>query len=115
VPEAQLLGWTRLGHVELTRPRRRAALHEIVSKLDAQGRWTKTALTVALDALSETQRLAHAAPVRRIRLRVNPRVAAILAGEGAGLRHALEARLGQALEIVAEPTRAQESFAIDRD
>jgi Rne/Rng family ribonuclease len=115
VPEAQLLGLTRLGHVELTRPRRRAALHEIVSELDAQGRWTKTALTVALDALSETQRLAHAAPVRRTRLRVNPRVAAILAGEGSGLRHALEARLGQALEIVAEPARAQESFAIERD
>ncbi|HKF74364.1 MAG TPA: ribonuclease E/G [Stellaceae bacterium] len=112
VSEAQLLGWTRLGHVELTRPRRQAPLHEIVFERTAAGGYIKTALTVALEALATVERRVASEPNRPPELRVHPAVAAVLAGEAAPARHVLEARLGRPLPIVAEQGRARDSFDI---
>jgi len=114
VPEAQLLGWTRLGHVELTRPRRRAALHEVVFETDAEGQRSKTPITVALEALAAASSVAEAERMHRILLRVHPRVAAVLKGEAAAVLGSLEARSGGRIELAVEPSRAQESFAIER-
>ncbi|HKX10029.1 MAG TPA: ribonuclease E/G [Stellaceae bacterium] len=112
VPEAQLLGWTRLGHVELTRPRREAPLHEIVFERTAHGGYAKTALTVGLEALAAVERRVAAAPAHAPQLRVHPAIATILAGAVDPARQALETRLGRAISIVAEPGRARESFDI---
>ncbi len=112
VPEAQLLGWTRLGHVELTRPRGEAPLHEIVFERTGQGGYRKTALTVGLEALAAVARCVAAEPGRVPELRVHPTVAAVLAGEAEPARQALETRLGRPLGVVADPGRARDSFDI---
>ncbi|HXP74442.1 MAG TPA: ribonuclease E/G [Stellaceae bacterium] len=112
VPDAQLLGWTRLGHVELTRPRRQAPLHEIVFERTSHGGYAKTALTVGLEALAAVARRVAAAPARAPELRVHPEVAAILAAEAAPAVQALETRLGRKLAVVAEPGRPRDAFDI---
>jgi ribonuclease G len=112
VPAAQLLGWTRLGNIELTRPRRRAPLHEIVFERTAYGGYAKTALTVALEALAAVARGVAASPGRAPALRVHPTVAAALESEAAAAVQGLEIRMGRKLGIVSEPGRARETFDI---
>jgi|GEM_PF-322810 Rne/Rng family ribonuclease len=112
-PDAQLLGWTRLGHVELTRPRRRAPLHEIVFEPRERGGYTKTATTTALEALASVARRVAAEPASAPRLRLHPAVAAVLAGEAAPAVQALETRTGRKISVVSEPGRARDTFDID--
>ena len=112
VPEAQLLGWTRLGHVEMTRPRREAPLHEVVFERASHGGYVKTALTVGLEALAAVARRVDAEPASAPTLRVHPAVAAVLTGVADPARQALETRLGRVVSIVAEPSRARDSFDI---
>jgi len=112
VPDAQLLGWTRLGHVELTRPRRRAPLHEIMFEGTAHGGYVKTALTVGLEALAATERRVAAEPARAPELRVHPAVAAILTAEAAPAVQALESRIGRKIAVLAEPGRMRDTFDI---
>ncbi|HYC15212.1 MAG TPA: ribonuclease E/G, partial [Stellaceae bacterium] len=112
VPEAQLLGWTRLGHVELTRPRRRAALHEILCERTAAGGLVKTALTLALEALAAASRQAMAVPGRGLVLHLRPEIVSALEGEASPARAALERRLGRPLALVAEPAWALETLDI---
>ncbi len=112
VPDAQLLGWTRLGHVELTRPRRRAPLHEILFERTAFGGQEKTALTVGLEALAAVARRVATEPACAPELRVHPAVAAVLQAEAAPAVQALEARLGRKLAVVAESGRSREAFDI---
>lgn len=112
VPEAQLLGWTRLGHVELTQARREAPLHEIVFERTDAGGYAKTALTVGLEALAVVARRVDTEPASAPTLRVHPAVATALAGVADPARRALETRLGRAVSIVAEPSRARDSFDI---
>ena len=112
VPDAQLLGWTRLGHVELTRPRRRAPLHEIMFEGTAHGGYVKTALTVGLEALAATERRVAAEPARAPELRVHPAVAAILTAEAAPAVQALESRIGRKIPVLAEPGRMRDTFDI---
>ncbi len=109
----QLLGWTRLGHMELVRERRRAALEEVLFEPASEGARVETALTVALRALREVARAGDAAPARGLRLRVAPEVAACLA-EGAArpARQMLEARLGRPIALAGEPGRARAAFDI---
>jgi len=111
--DAQILGWTRLGNIELTRPRRAPPLHEIVHERTPQGGYVKTAMTVALDALAAAARQALTEPGRALVLRVHSSVAAILDGEALSARQALETRLGRSLAVVAEPARARESIDIE--
>ena len=110
--EAQLLGWTKLGHVELIRPRRRAPLHEILFERGSQGGLVKTALTVALEALAAAERRIAAAPAAALVLRVHPEVAAALQGAAALAREGMQARAGRSLAILAEPARARDGFDI---
>ena len=111
-PDVQLLGWTKLGHMEMTRPRRRAPLHDIVFERNPQGGWVKTGMTVALEALAAAARQAAISPSSAPVLHLHPAIVAILDGEAAPARHALEARLGQALSIVPEPGRSSDSFTL---
>lgn len=110
----EMLGWTRLGHMELVRKRRHPALSELLYERDEDGGLVKTALTVALEALRAVAREA-AAPGRGLALHVGPAVAAALTdGPAREARRSLEARLGQALAIIAEPGRAPATFDIRR-
>jgi Rne/Rng family ribonuclease len=101
----QVLGWTRMGLVELTRRRRHPALAELLTE---PGRRRKTALTVALEALAAAERGAGTRPV----LRVHPEIAAALAGPAAAARAELEARLHVPLALEAAPDLDREAFEL---
>ncbi len=58
----ELLGWTKLGHVEPIRPRREPPLAEFLFEQAADGTMRKTALTFALEALRSVAREAAARP-----------------------------------------------------
>ena len=93
----QLLGWTRLGHLELVRPRRFRSLSEAM--LEAQGP-RKSAVTLAFEALRRLSVEARANPARNWRLAVIPAVEAALRGPAAAAFAALEMRLGRRIAIV---------------
>jgi Ribonuclease G/E len=108
-----LLGWTKLGHFELIRPRREPPLAELLFERAADGTSRKTALTVALEALRNVACEATARPGKGFALAVHPDVAAALdQGAGQAARHWLEARLGRALLITAEPQHARDAVDI---
>jgi ribonuclease G len=109
---AEVLGWTRLGHLELVIKRRQAPLAELLFERLPGGGLVRTPLTVALAALAALARAAAAAPPRAPALHVHPSVAAILDGEAAPARRALEQRLGRAVVVLAEPARARDTFDI---
>jgi ribonuclease G len=106
----QILGWTRLGHLELVRPRRIRPLSEALLEPAPGGALVKSAVTVALEALRALRREERAQPGRRWRLTVAPEVAEALAGSAAAGLHGLEQRLGRKIEIA--PGRAREGFQI---
>jgi ribonuclease G len=110
--DTEVLGWTRLGHLELVRKRREAPLAELLFERTAGGGLAKTAMTVALEALRALAREAETMPARALVLRVHPEVAAVLAGEAVAARQELESNLGRPIEIVATPGRARDGFDI---
>jgi ribonuclease G len=110
--DTEVLGWTRLGHLELVRKRREAPLAELLFEHTAGSGLVKTAMTVALEALRALAREAETMPARALVLRVHPEVAAVLAGEAEPARRELESRLGRPIEIVATPGRARDGFDI---
>ncbi len=73
--QPQLLGWTRLGHLEIVRPRRLRPLSEAM--LEPQGT-RKSAVALAFEALRALAREARANPAANWRLVVAPAVAAAL-------------------------------------
>src|SRR5262249_22131453 len=108
----QILGWTRLGHLELVRPRHRRPLFEALGERNAAGILVKSAMTVALEALRAVRRAARVEPGRSWGLAVAPDVAAALSGPAAAARGALEAQLARGLAVIAEPGRGRERFEI---
>ena len=96
----QILGWTRLGHLELVRPRRGRPLAEIIAE-PAGGAVAKTPLTLAFEALRALARASRAEPHREWRLAVAPAVAAAFAGPAAAALRELERQLGRPVEIAA--------------
>ena len=58
MPDSEVLGWTRLGHLELVRKRRHAPLVELLFERTPEGGLVKTPLTVALEALRALARAA---------------------------------------------------------
>lgn len=109
----ELLGWTKLGHFELIRPRREPPLAELLFEPAPDGTLRKTALTLALEALRHVAREAAARPRKGFALAVHPDVAAALdQGAGQAARHWLEARLGRKLVVAAEPQRARDAIDI---
>ena len=107
----QVLGWTRLGHLELVRPRRGRPLAEALLEPGPRHP-VKTAVTVAYEALCALRGEARIQPGRRWRLTVSPEVAAALAdGATAGLR-ALEERFGRQIAIETDPSLNRDRFQI---
>jgi ribonuclease G len=92
----QVLGWSRLGHLEIVRPRRLRSLADAM--LDPR-ELRKSAAALAFECLRATARAARAQPAATWRLVVAPDVAAALRNPAAAGLRALEARLGRALTI----------------
>ncbi|MGC2415729.1 MAG: ribonuclease E/G, partial [Stellaceae bacterium] len=93
----EILGWTRLGHLEIVRPRRGRPLSEAM--LEPHGT-RKSAAALAFEALRALAREARAQPAANWRLVVAPAVAAALSGPAAGALGALETRLGRRIAVV---------------
>jgi Ribonuclease G/E len=108
----QVLGWTRLGHLELVRPRRGRPLAEALLEPRPGGALIKTAVTVAHDALRMLRREARAQPGRKWRLTVAPDVAAALAGATANALRALEERFGREIIVASDSSFGRERFEI---
>jgi ribonuclease G len=96
----EVLGWTRLGHLELVRPRRGRPLAEALFDPDAAGSPKKHALALAHEALRATQREARARPAVNWRLVVTPAMHTALMGAASTALRALETRLARTIEIV---------------
>jgi Ribonuclease G/E len=95
--QPKILGWTRLGHLEIVRPRRLRPLSEAM--LEPQSP-RKSALALAFEALRTLAREARANPAANWQLVAAPAVAAVLHGAAAGPLRALETRLGRKIAIV---------------
>ena len=108
----QILGWTRLGHLELVRPRRGRPLAEVLLELCPGGPLVKRAVTVAHEALRALRREARTQPGRRWRLTVNPDVAAALRGAATAALRALEERFGRTIVIETDPGLDRLQFQI---
>ena len=109
--QPELLGWTKLGHVELVRRRRAAPLTDLLYERMESGGWRKTTLTIALEALRQAQRASRAEPGRAFALAAHPDiVAALRQGEGAAARQELERQLGRALTLKARENLPREGF-----
>jgi len=98
----QALGWTRLGHFELLRPRRGRSLADAMLMPAGRER-SPTALAHA--ALRQLAREARANPAANWRLTVAPAVGAALNGPAAAALRALETRLGRRIAIDVETGR----------
>jgi ribonuclease G len=112
--DPQLLGWTRLGHFELVRPRRGPPLAELLLEPRPGGALVKTAVTVGHEALRALRRAARFQPGPKWRLVVAPDVAAALAGPMAGAVQLAEQRFAGKLVIEADPGSGRERFQISR-
>ncbi len=104
-----VLGWTRLGHLEIVRPRRGRPLGDAM--LEPSG-MRKSATALAFDALRALYREARARPAANWRLVVSPGIAAALRGSAAKGLRALEARLGRSVMIDVAPGHDADAFDI---
>jgi ribonuclease G len=107
--EPQVLGWTRLGHLELVRPRRGRPLSEAM--LEA-GTGRKNAVALAFEALRVLQREARMNPAANWRLTVAPAIEAALRGPAAAGLKSLEQRLGRSITIAVTPAGEAQPFDI---
>jgi len=110
----QILGWTRLGHLELVRPRRGRPLAEALLEPRPGGALVKTPVTVAYVALRALRREARRQPGRQWRLIVAPDVAAALAGGAARAVQEAERRFARKIAIETDPGYDRERFQIAR-
>jgi ribonuclease G len=108
----QLLGWTRLGHFELVRPRRGRPVAEALLEQRSGGALVKTAVTVSHEALRALRWAARAQPGRRWRVIVAPEVAAALAGAAANAVRQAEKRFARSIAIDRDPGYERERFQI---
>ena len=107
--QPQILGWSRLGHLEIVRPRRSRPLSEAM--LEPQSLRKSTA-AVAFEALRALAREARSRPAANWRLCVRHDVAAVLHGASAGTLRALETRLGRKIALVIAADRDPAPFDI---
>jgi ribonuclease G len=110
--QPQILGWTRLGHLELVRPRRGPSLYDALLEPVAGGSLVKSAATAAYEALRAVRRADRAVPGHGWEIAVAPEVAAALAGPLAADRRALEGHLARVITVTAEPGRPRERYDI---
>ena len=109
---ATLLGWTRLGHLELVRPRHGRPLAEALLEQDAYAGPLKTAITVGHEALRALQREARAQPGRSWRLIVAPDVGSALGGGAAKAFRMLEERFERRIAIETDTGLDRDRFQI---
>ena len=109
--EPQVLGWTRLGHLEIVRPRRGRPLS--VAMLEPGG-IGKSSAALAFEALRLVQREARANPAADWLLVVSPVIEAALRGAAVAALRALEARLGREIAIAVGPSPDRSPFDIVR-
>ena len=95
----QVLGWSRLGHLEIVRPRRLRPLSEMLLE---PGAARKSATALAFEALRGLAREARARPAANWRLLVIPTVEAALRGPAADGMRSLEQRLGRTIEVAVD-------------
>ena len=107
--EPQVLGWTRLGHLEIVRPRHGRPLSEAMLEPRSVG---KSNLALAFEVLRLVQREARARPAANWQLVVGPAVEAVLRGPAAAGLRALETRLGRQILVTAESNRERTAFDI---
>jgi ribonuclease G len=100
--QPRVLGWSRLGHLEVVRPRRLRPLAEAM-----QG-----PLALAFAALRTLAREARADPAANWRLTVDAAVAMALSGPAAAALRGLEARLGRTILVSEAAARAAPPFDI---
>jgi len=98
--QPQVLGWSRLGHLEIVRPRRCRPLS--AAMLVPQS-LRKSAATLAFEALRLLYREARARPAANWRLVVAADIAAALHGPAASGLGALETRLGRGVLVAVAP------------
>lgn len=103
----RVLGWTRLGHLELSRSRRGRSLADAM--LEPADR-CKHPIAISHEALRQVQREARLTPAATWRLRVAPAVATALHGSAAPALRMLETRLGRRIGI--EPVEGMDRFDI---
>ena len=108
----RILGWTRLGHLELVRPRRGRPLAEALLERRPDGALVKTAVTIAYEVLRALRREARAQPGRQWRLVVAPEVAATLSGSAASAVRRAEERFARKIAIEGEQGCERERFEI---
>jgi ribonuclease G len=96
----QVLGWTRLGHLELIRPRRARSLADAMLEPGSRG---KQLVALAHEALRRLAREARADPAANWRLAVPHAVEAALRGPAGPALKALEARLGRRIVVTTAP------------
>jgi ribonuclease G len=108
----RVLGWTRLGHLELVRPRRGRPLAEALLERRSGGVFVKTAVTVAHEALRALRREARAQPGRQWRLVAAPEIIAALTGVVAEAVQHAEQRFARRLAIEARIGYDRERFEI---
>jgi ribonuclease G len=107
--EPQVLGWTRLGHLEIVRPRHGRPLSEAMLEPQSVG---KNSVALAFEALRLIQREARAQPGANWQLVVSPAIETALRGPAAAGLHALETRLRRQILIAVEPNRERTAFDI---
>ncbi len=107
--QPRILGWSRLGHLEVVRPRRFRPLSEAM--LEPQST-RKSAAALAFEALRALTREARARPAAKWRLVVAPAVAAALSGPAAAALRALETRLGRRVAVAVAPDGDAHPFDI---
>jgi ribonuclease G len=92
----ELLGWTRLGHLELMRPRRGRSLADAMLEPDSRA---LKPVALAYEALRRVAREARANPAVNWRINASEAVAEGLRGPAAAALKTLETRLGRRLQI----------------
>ena len=105
--EPRVLGWTRLGHLELVRPRRGRPLAEALLEPEDGTIQRRLSVALAYDALRAVQREARTRPGASWTIRVSPAIALALGGAALAALRALEERLGRRIDIL-EATGEQE-------
>jgi ribonuclease G len=98
----RVLAMRASGLVEMTRRRGAPALHEILTAPcgEAGGGRSKTAATLAFEALRTARRAARQAPGAMLVVRARPAILAALDGRAGPARAELEARLGRPMTLV---------------
>ncbi len=104
----------RSGLLVMTRRRGRPALHEILTAPcgEAGSGRSKTAATLAFEALRAMRRAAAADPGKPLVLEARPDLLAALDGSAKAARMSLESRLGQPLETLARPELGERGYEV---